>query len=77
MANDIERATNWPDAWSTKSGMSAKLGAVSVGRDLTDRSAVSNALAAAVDQEVTGTFTRWPPSSSSDRKLLTGRPLWG
>jgi ATP-dependent Zn protease len=34
--------------------MSAKLGAVSVGRDLTDRSAVSDALAAAVDQEVTG-----------------------
>ncbi len=34
--------------------MSAKLGAVSVGRDLTDRSAVSDALAGAVDQEVTG-----------------------
>jgi ATP-dependent Zn protease len=34
--------------------MSAKLGAVSIGPDLTDRSAVSDALAAAVDQEVTG-----------------------
>lgn len=41
--------------------MSAKLGAVSVGRDLTDRSAVSNALAAAVDQEVTGNLHEVAP----------------
>lgn len=57
--------------------MSAKLGAVSVGHDLTDRSAVSNALAAAVDQEVTGNLHEVAPliqqrPEASDRQAVVG-----
>jgi cell division protease FtsH len=52
-ANDIQRATQIARRMVMEWGMSAKLGAVAIGLELSGRHELSDALAAAVDQEVT------------------------
>jgi cell division protease FtsH len=52
-ANDIQRATQIARRMVMEWGMSAKLGAVAIGLELSERHELSDALAARVDQEVT------------------------
>src|ERR1700738_3101492 len=69
-ANDIQRATQIARRMVMEWGMSAKLGAVAVGHELSERHELSDALAARVDQEVTDILTE---ACNGARQILATR----